>query len=240
MIKKPNKLQETNNNSWYLYSWIMVLKNFFVSANSIFLSNRLLSSSISNKLGIETRIVICYEDISRMHTPCIRSNTIHTYVSTYEFLDSSRRRGFVGSTNKFSSRGRWKERLGLRKTRSGFHWLHSHNHRNDNYVGKWERRRDVEQETKMGPDSYAGQLPPHPSLIILVSIELIAILCSIGPAFSSSYGSRSIVVSPSLPRSTHSVNSSHRGGSSKSVTWEPDVYVPLGCRSMDEDKWVVG
>lgn len=43
----------------------------------------------------------------------------------------------------------------------------------------------------MGPDSFAGQLPPHPSLIILVSIELIAIHCSIGPAFSSSYGSPS-------------------------------------------------
>lgn len=94
----------------------------------------------------------------------------------------------------------------------------------------------MEQGTKMGPDSYAGQLPPHPSLIILVSIELIAILCSIGPAFSSSYGSRC------LSLDTLDVNSSHRGGSSKSVTWEPDVYVPFGCRSMDEerDKWVVG
>lgn len=34
---------------------------------------------------------------------------------------------------------------------------------------------------------------------------------------------------------------SHRGGSSKSVTWEPDVYAPFGCRSLDDerDKWIV-
>lgn len=59
-----------------------------------------------------------------------------------------------------------------------------------------ERRRDVERGWV--PDSFAGQLPSHPSLIILVSIELIAIHCSIGPAFSSSYGSPSFHRCPSF------------------------------------------
>lgn len=75
--------------------WIIIKKSLNNNLRYLYKLSLLFPINYSHHRSIIIRgskeIVIYYKDISRIYTPYIRSNTIHTYVSTYEFLDSSRR-----------------------------------------------------------------------------------------------------------------------------------------------------
>lgn len=141
-------------------------------------------------------------------------------------------------------------------------WLQrSHNHHDDNYVGKcgykgatrWKKKRERERESKRSEDGPRFHRWPaassfDPSLIILVSTELIAThvafpfdrSCFFIPLQQPIAILPAIVVSSSLPLSRFyslaNLSPSRKYYSNKSVTWDPGVRCHSDARSLGESK----